>query len=591
MNISSASSIRREKRLARGPKGDVWRVRTPDGRVMVAKQAIRPTRGERRQLRDLTSRGRTLGLPLVPFVEYFEAGGDAWVLRQFDPGVALSTLALNSPLSHRQAAGTAAACVQALSQLHAAGLCHGRVHAGNVFVEPDGAIRLVDAGIGAPSSRGERRSQWANDMKATAALIYMVWPDWQFEAGRRVFDLLEAGRMGDPAAACEGLELLAASVPPAESKPSADLAFAALSVRLLDAEQAKRPAPSLPAVRAPRQDVPALTTAPSVNAWMGAPLEAPPSPPPEEKAPSPPPAEKTPSPPPPSPPPVERTPAPPPVERPANLPPVGKPPGLPPVVTEPGRRMRAPVPSPMQPVGVDEPFYRWVPARPKEDSLRAAATRFFIEPARRLQSTPGGRTRRVAVRLPQGGSYLRRTPVRAAAAAAAAIATGLVIGHAVAPTWPPAGQATPPERGGGSRAQPSAQPPRQPAAPAPASATLQPAAPASAGFVRQVQLQPLGSCQTGGRCMFRSEIDLQSPHGGTAVTWDVVAVDRCTGAQSVLSSSSSAISPSWNQVWSSDQYSVPTAHPMLLYTVAVSPWRVASSPVEVDSAATCSPPA
>ncbi|MBV8528794.1 MAG: hypothetical protein JOZ75_10795, partial [Candidatus Dormibacteraeota bacterium] len=229
-------------------------MRAPDGSVMVAKQAVRPTRGERGHLRDLVRRGRALQLPLLPFVEIYEEGGDVWVVREFDSGVPLSKLALNSPLSHRQAAGTAAACLQALAQLYEAGLCHGRVHGGNVFVEPDGSIRIVDAGIGAPRHRRDQRARWADDMKATAALVYTVWPDWEYEAGRLIYDLLEEGRMGDPAAASQGLELLAASLPPAENRPSADLALAALGVRLLDGSPTRVPAaPPPPAIVTPAE--------------------------------------------------------------------------------------------------------------------------------------------------------------------------------------------------------------------------------------------------------------------------------------------------------------------------------------------------
>ncbi|MGH7686593.1 MAG: hypothetical protein ACREN2_07240, partial [Candidatus Dormibacteria bacterium] len=220
----NASSIRREERLAHGPNGDVWRVRAPDGTVMVAKQVIGVTRGEHAQLRLLTHRGRALHAPVVPFVAFVPDGDEAWLLRAFDPGVPLARLAVRAPLSHRQAAGVAAACLQGFAQLHEAGLCHGRVHAGNVFVEPDGALHLVDGGIGSPRGGRELRVQCDADMKATALLLHTVWPDAEYEAGRLVHELLEAGRLGDAAAALEGLELLAGSLPPAEKKPLADLA-------------------------------------------------------------------------------------------------------------------------------------------------------------------------------------------------------------------------------------------------------------------------------------------------------------------------------------------------------------------------------
>ena len=505
MTSSSALPFRREERLAHGPRGDVWRVLTPERMVMVAKQAIGPTRGERAQLRDLVRRGRTLQLPLLPFVEFLEAGSDVWVLREFASGVPLAKLALNSPLSHRQAAGTAAACLQALAQLHGAGLCHGRVHGGNVFVEPDGAIRIVDAGIGGPHSRRDQRTRWADDMKATAALVYTVWPDWEYDAGRLIYDLLEAGRMGDAAAARQGLELLAASLPPAENKPSADLALAALGVRLLDEDRGPVAQP------------------PPAPSWH-----------------------------PPSPPPV------------ATLP------SLSPAATPPA-----------QIASVPPPTYRWVPAPTRSDTFVVSAKRLVTPPVRRLVSASGERARFVAGPLPQGLATRRMMQVGACVAASAAVVLGVVIGHSLAPAWPPAGRAAAAQPTGGSRA---------PAAvPAPGSATLKPAAPASAGFVRQVELVPLSDCASGGPCTFKSVLNLQGPHAAAALTWDVVAVDRCSGAQSIVSTSSSTLDPSWDQVWAADQYSVPSSHPTLLYAVTESPYRAASAPLEINSSAACTP--
>lgn len=548
--------MRREERLACGPRGDVWRVRVPDGRVMVAKQAIKPTRGERAQLRDLVRRGRTLHAPLVPFVEIYDTGTDVWVLREFDSGVPLSKLALNSPLSHRQAAGTAAACLQALAQLHTAGLCHGRVHGGNVFVEPDGAIRIVDAGIGGPPSRRDQRARWADDMKATAALVYTVWPDWEYEAGRLVYDLLEAGRMGDPAAARQGLELLAGSLPPADNNSTADLALAALGVRLLDGTPTRIQQP--PATSAPRrvEEAVAAAAAPITNVWTVAPPALVANPP------------------------IARPPSPPPIPTPSSPPPTATPP-TPPVVTPPPPPAAATLPA--QVAVVSSGVYRWVPARARQDTVVASATRVVAEPARRLLGVSGARARLIASRLPQGLVTRRRHQVGAAVAASVAIVLGVVIGHAVAPTWPAGGRVPALRPAGGSHAQATIP------APAPASATLHPAAPAAAGFVRQVDLVPLGDCATGGHCSFKSVLHLQGPHAAAALTWDVVAVDPCSGAQSVLSSSTRNLDPSWDQVWAADQFSVPSTRPTLLYAVAESPYRVASAPLEINGAAACTP--
>lgn len=548
---------------------------------MVAKQAIKPTRGERAQLRDLVRRGRALQSPLVPFVEFLDAGGDVWVLREFDSGVPLSKVALNSPLSHRQAAGTAAACLRALAQLYAAGLCHGRVHGGNVFVEPDGAIRVVDAGIGAPRSRRGQQARWADDMKATAALVYTVWPDWEYEAGRLIYDLLEAGRMGNAAAASQGLELLAASLPPAENKPSADLALAALGVRLLDGEPARAPgAPAPPAVvtTAEPEEVGASAAAPTLKAWTAAPLERPVARP----APAPPKPSQIAQ--PPALPHAAAPPSPPDIVMPPSPPDIIMPPSPPPVEPAPPAAVARPAARPARPPHPQGAVYRWVPAPargarrerwalnveglPIVASLRASLARI-------LHDTAAGRFRR------------RPVLIGAAAAAGGAVVLGVAIGHAVAPTWPPAvhsaPKAPPLQDAGGSHAQPLAPPPAQ------GSGTLQPAAPASAGFVRQVELEPQGACAAGGQCTLKSVLMLQGPHTASAITWDVVAVDRCTGAQSVLSSSQSSLDPSWTQVWAADQFSLSSTHPTWLYAVVESPYRVASAPLEIDGSAACAP--
>jgi len=174
-----------------------------------------------------------------------------------------------------------------------------------------------------------------------------------------------------------------------------------------------------------------------------------------------------------------------------------------------------------------------------------------------------------------------------AAAASVAVLLGVGIGHAVAPTWPPAAQA-------GPKAAQAAPPRTDPGSHAPASApapagTLQPAAPASAGFVSQVELVPLTDCTAGGHCSFKSVLHLHGPHDAASLTWDLVAVDRCSGAQSVVSSESSQLDPSWNQVWASDQLSLSSSHPTMLYAVAESPYRAASSPVEIAGSAPCTP--
>ncbi|HEX6539780.1 MAG TPA: hypothetical protein VF155_11435 [Candidatus Dormibacteraeota bacterium] len=560
----SSTSIRREERLAHGPAGDVWRVRAADGRVLVARQIIGATRGEHGQLRELIRRGRALGPPVVPFVEVTGSGGDVWLLREFQSGVPLSKLALSSPLNQRQAAGIADACLGALAQLHEAGLCHGRVHMGNVFIGPDGSIRLADGGIGGARTRRDLRAQQDADLRATAGMLHTAWPDAEYEAGRLVHERLEAGRMGDAAAAREGLELLAGSLPPADNKPLADFSLAVLSVRLFDdLGVLAPPASAAPQPETPKPETPRLTpgsTPLPLEAWL------PDEPSLSQPQPAdPPPAAHTPAAPPPPPPPAARPPVPlaaaalPPAEPLRATPP-------PPVVGP-----ASPPALPLQPLRWQEPVVHNATARPGVPSRPPATHRLASG------ETLGERARQVLDRLPAGRARLQRARIGPALAVSVALALTFVAARAVAsPSQHPSLTPSP------------AQAHSQPAAPSPApgTAVLQPAAPASAGFVRQVQLLPAGACQPGGGCSLETMFNLQAPHDG-GITWNVVAVDRCTGAQTVLSSSTSTPNPSWQVVWRTDRYSLPSTDPMLLYLVTVSPWRVASSPVAVGDANAC----
>ena len=572
----SSTSIRREEQLAHGPDGDVWRVRASDGRVLVARQILGATRGENGQLRELIRRGRGLRPPVVPFLELSGSDGDAWLLREFEVGVPLSRLALRSPLTSRQAAGIADACLDALTQLHAAGLCHGRVHAGNVFIGSDGSIRLTDGGIGGARNRRDLRALQDSDMKAAAALLHTVWPDAEFEAGRLVHERLEAGRMGDADAAREGLELLAGSLPPADNKPLADFSLAVLGVRLLDEHPPTAPDPT-PAVPDPVERQAAepwppldplpweawLPDEPSLEGWL-----------PEEVAPAEPepaPAELLPE----APPPAELLPDAPP-------PPIVRAPSPPPPVAAPGPPPRVPAPLPVAALRWQEPVVHNATARPGVPSRPPARPRQLPRPTLPPLTLPplGDRVRLLLGRLPAGRATLQRNRISAALAVSVALAITFVAARAI----------TAPAQHKGVTPPPPVQQHAQAGAPSPVpgTAVLQPAAPASAGYVRQVQLLPQGACQTGGSCAFESMFNLLTPHSG-AIDWQVVAVDRCTGAQSVLRSSTTTPDPSWQVVWRTDQYSLPPSDPMQLYLVTVSPWRVASSPVSVGDPGVCGP--
>ena len=118
-------------------------------------------------------------------------------------------------------------------------------------------------------------------------------------------------------------------------------------------------------------------------------------------------------------------------------------------------------------------------------------------------------------------------------------------------------------------------------------ATYQPPAPSSAGFILDALLQPAsGDCTLGSTCEISSRVDLAA-HDATTVNWVVVAVDQCTGTQTVLATASVAALPDYGYLFSTDTVSLPAGDPLSLYAVTVSPVTVESAPLHVTGAAAC----
>jgi hypothetical protein len=82
-----------------------------------------------------------------------------------------------------------------------------------------------------------------------------------------------------------------------------------------------------------------------------------------------------------------------------------------------------------------------------------------------------------------------------------------------------------------------------------------------------------------------SRIDL-GPHPQGTVTWQVVAIDRCSGAESVLASASGVDAVNDQYMWQDVTATLPRRDPLALYVVSLSPVRVASSAVDDPAGAT-----
>ena len=108
--------------------------------------------------------------------------GVAYVIREWIEGQALPDLVASGPLPPARALALAVTAAEALVELHAAGVVHGRIHPGNVVVEPAGRLRLTDAVTAAaltdsaPAGRDRR-----GDVRDLVAVLYALttarWPD------------------------------------------------------------------------------------------------------------------------------------------------------------------------------------------------------------------------------------------------------------------------------------------------------------------------------------------------------------------------------------------------------------------------------
>ena len=175
--------------------------------------------------------------------------------------------------------------------------------------------------------------------------------------------------------------------------------------------------------------------------------------------------------------------------------------------------------------------------------------------------------------------------------AAAAVVAALAIGTSVAVLIHHAPAAAPKAGSGRTARLPPArvspQPAKLPTAhAAPGAAVLEPPAPRALGYLENavLTLSPSG-CGPGSTCTLMSRIDL-GPHPQGTVTWQVVAIDRCSGAESVLASASGVDAVNDQYMWQDVTATLPRRDPLALYVVSLSPVRVASSAVDDPAGAT-----
>jgi hypothetical protein len=176
----------------------------------------------------------------------------------------------------------------------------------------------------------------------------------------------------------------------------------------------------------------------------------------------------------------------------------------------------------------------------------------------------------------------KRTPVSRWLGAAAAVVGVLAIGASVAVLIHHVPVAAPKAGAGRTARLPPARISPQPAElptaqAAPGAAVLEPPAPRALGYLENalLTLSPAG-CGPGSTCTLMSRIDLGSHPQGT-VTWQVVAIDRCSGGESVLASASGVDAVNDQYMWQDVTATLPRGDPLALYVVSLAPVRVASA--------------
>ncbi len=175
--------------LGRGGLGDTW-VAGGEGARLAAKRLRLPPNREPAEVRDALQPLTGLRDPaLVPVLGVVAEGDQVWVCSELAPGVPLHRLLVVAALTPNQVAAVVEGVCRGLDVLHRAGLGHGALHARNVHVGPDGAIRLGDAGIAPLVADGERSQEeggrdladWPGRDRAAAAALFQR----ALEAGRR----------------------------------------------------------------------------------------------------------------------------------------------------------------------------------------------------------------------------------------------------------------------------------------------------------------------------------------------------------------------------------------------------------------------
>ncbi|MEQ1868854.1 MAG: protein kinase [Vicinamibacterales bacterium] len=162
------------ERLGVGTLGSLHRARdSKTGRTVALRLVDGPLASDAQRLQELESalrRASMLSHPNVAMV--YDVGvhdGTLFYAQEFVPGALLTRLIADLPLNPRRAIGYGIEIADALAELEASGLRHGRLDPAAVIITPKGRAKLLDAGFAEWS--GAAVAPTATDMVSLGRLL------------------------------------------------------------------------------------------------------------------------------------------------------------------------------------------------------------------------------------------------------------------------------------------------------------------------------------------------------------------------------------------------------------------------------------
>jgi hypothetical protein len=124
-------------------------------------------------VREIVERLRTrcAGPHLVPLAGAVQQEGTLWIATEVDRGVSLRRLLAVVSLTPVQACYLVQEILAGLAELHRLGLCHTRLHHGNVHVDVAGKVRLTDWALSGISGEEASPTCRRTDLQSVAVLV------------------------------------------------------------------------------------------------------------------------------------------------------------------------------------------------------------------------------------------------------------------------------------------------------------------------------------------------------------------------------------------------------------------------------------